>query len=77
LICKLAVEFLGSKQLSLMYSMHYKENNTFDELARKIYIWTVYYKDNERVPNPFVSKFKECNYEGFEYRYIENQVSFF
>lgn len=70
LICKLGKRFLGSKYLSLVEI--FKEN-------RKIYIWSVCVnKDGKSIPSPEELVTEECEFEGFNYLYMQpSQIEFF
>ena len=59
LICKIAQEFLGTNNLS--YIEFFRNN-------RKVYCWTVKFRDGELLPPG--SKTKPGNYEGFEFRIL-------
>jgi len=77
LVCKVATQFLDDKELSFIEVMHNRKG-VADEFARKIYVWTVYYKDNDPVPSPFITKFTPCVYEGLRYSHVDrNQIAFF
>lgn len=79
LACKVAYKFLGDKELSFIEVTHYKTPNVMDEYARKIYVWAVYYNNqNQPIPSPFAKKSSLCNYEGFSYLQVDKeQVAFF
>jgi hypothetical protein len=70
LICKLGKRFLGDGNLSLIEI--FKDN-------RKIYIWTVYVdQDGNSIPIPHETESEECEFEGFNYLYMQpNQVNFY
>lgn len=70
LICKLAKRFLGPHHLSLVEL--FKEN-------RKIYIWSVCVDRRGRpIPAPYDMETEECEYEGFNYLYMQpSQVNFY
>lgn len=70
IVCKIAKKFLGTKELTLI--------EVFSADEHKIYIWTVYYKDNEIIKNPFMKNPKSCVYGDLEYNKIDkDQVNFF
>ena len=70
LICKLAKRFLGPHHLSLVEL--FKDN-------RKIYIWSVCVDHRGRpIPSPYEMDTEECEFEGFNYLYMQpNQVNFY
>lgn len=70
LVCKLGKRFLGSQYLSLVEI--FKEN-------RKIYIWSVCVnKIGKSIPSPEELVTEECEFEGFNYLYMEpSQIEFF
>lgn len=70
LVCKLAKRFLGSHHLSLVEI--FKEN-------RKIYIWSVCVDKRGRpIPFPFEEEIEDCEFEGFNYSYMQpNQIYFY
>ena len=83
LVCKLGVEFLGSKELCLVEAVHnrasqFNEGIT-DEYSRKVYVWTIYYNEQgEPIPNPFASKLEPDSYEGLNFSRLDRkQVIFF
>lgn len=70
LICKIGRRFLGSEHLSLIeiYKQH-----------RKIYIWSVSTDvDGNPVPIPDQTQIEECEFEGFQYSYLQpTNIDFF
>lgn len=70
LICKLGKRFLGSKHLSLVEM--FRDN-------RKIYCWSVCVDRNgHSIEFPYESEIEHCQFEGFDYLYLQpNQVNFF
>jgi hypothetical protein len=77
LVCKIASKFLGDKELSFVEVMHFNQGMV-NEYSRRLYVWTVYFKDEEPICNPFVTEFKPCTYEGFRYSHLDrNQIKFF
>lgn len=79
LVCKIARQFLGDKELSLVEVMHHRNQGVADEYARKIYVWTVYHNsEGTPIPNPFATKFTARSYEGLSYYHVDqSQVAFF
>jgi hypothetical protein len=79
LICKCAYKFLGEKELGLVEVMSFgKKNELVDDMARKIYVWTVYYKDDKPIASPFAREIKHCSYDGLEFSQVEqNELMFF
>lgn len=69
-ICKLAKRFLGSHHLSLI--------EIFRE-GRKLYVWAVCVdKTGRPIPSPYGSETEPCEFEGFNYLYMQpNQADFF
>lgn len=77
IVCKVAYKFLGDKELFFLEIMRLKENSV-DELSRRVYVWTAYFRNDESIGNPFVTGFKSCVYEGFKYSHLDaNQIKFF
>jgi hypothetical protein len=70
LICKLAKRFLGSHHLSLI--------EVFRD-SRKLYVWAVCVdKKGRPIPSPYDSETEPCEFEGFNYLYMQpNQADFF
>lgn len=70
LICKLAKRFLGSHHLSLVEIF---KNN------RKFYVWTLFVNnEGEPIASPLNTKTEECEFEGFNYLYMDpTQVNFY
>lgn len=68
-ICKLGRRFLGSSNLSLI--------ELFRE-HRKIYVWSLF-TDKQGNPIPPINEtLEKCEYEGFEYSYMQpSQADFF
>ncbi len=77
-VCKVACKFLGDYGLSYFEQMYLRQEGIMDEYSRKIYIWTVYYRDGEPILSPFSSKCESRTYEGLKYSYVESsQIAFF
>jgi hypothetical protein len=70
LICKIGKRFLGGHHLSLVEI--FKDN-------RKIYIWSVCVDKRGRpIPAPYKLKTEQCEFEGFNYSYLQpNQINFY
>jgi hypothetical protein len=70
LVCKLAIKFLGSENLSLLEIL---------KDGRKIYCWTIIRdKSGNIVENPYKEKAENCFYEDFEYSYVTpDKVKFY
>ena len=70
LVCKLGRRFLGGHHLSLVEI--FKEN-------RKIYIWSVCVdKEGRPIKAPYKLESEECEFEGFNYLYLQpNQINFY
>jgi hypothetical protein len=69
LVVKVARRFLGDKHLSLL--------EVFSD-QKKIYIWTVTTDREGKVQPPIQDSIKDCNFEGFEYSYMNPaQVNLF
>lgn len=70
LICKIGKRFLGGHHLSLVEI--FKDN-------RKIYIWSVCVDKRGRpIPAPYKLKIEQCEFEGFNYSYLQpNQINFY
>lgn len=67
-VCKVASEFLGTKNLSLVEVM---------QSERKIYIWSTYRKDGELVDSP-ADTLTVRKYDGLEFAMLDQrQVKFF
>lgn len=79
LICKCAYKFLGEKELALVEVMSFgKKGELVDDMARRIYVWTVYYKEGQPIASPFAKEIKHCSYDGLEFSQIEkNELTFF
>lgn len=77
-VCKIVYKFLGDKELSLIEQMHYRRQGVMDEFSRKIYVWTVYYRNGEPISSPFVNNFETRTYEGLRFSHVDNnQIVFF
>jgi len=77
-VAKVAVAFLGDKELTLAEIMHSRSVD-IDKHCRKIYLWTVYFNsDGERTSSPFYKRSKEVEVDGFKfYRVAEREFNFF
>jgi len=67
LVCKIVYQFLGGKELFFVEVMHCPYSSGVDEYCRKMYVWTVYYRDGVPISNPFVADLREFNYYGLKY----------
>ncbi len=70
LLCKIVKKFLGDKELSLVEIFR---------SGHKIYCWSVNLnKDGQPIPPPYSIQYRECEYEGLRYKFLEpSQVEFY